>query len=91
MLSKVMYSTSLVQIERLRFMKKLYSLNLEGNPVVKNFREDVKFSSFIAAVLPNVKYYNYKFLTDAEREEGRTVFRYTHTVHRRRSELNNFT
>lgn len=50
---------------------------MKGNPVVTNFRRDVKFTAYLAAVLPNLKYYNYELLTDADRKEGRAKFRYS--------------
>lgn len=56
-------------------MKKLYSLNLDGNPIVDNLDENVDFRLYIAAHLPNLKYYGYSIITAAEREQGRDVFK----------------
>lgn len=59
-------------IERFRFLNKLYSLNLEGNPIAENAEKPLR--TYIAAVLPNLKYYNYTYLKDEEREKGRALF-----------------
>ncbi|KAL5278736.1 LRRC48 family protein [Megaselia abdita] len=59
-------------IERFRFLKKLYALNLEGNPIAENSEKPLRV--YIAAVLPNLKYYNYTYLKDEEREKGQEQF-----------------
>lgn len=59
-------------IERFRFLKKLYSLNLEGNSIAENAEKPLR--TYIAAVLPNLKYYNYTYLKDEEREKGLEQF-----------------
>lgn len=59
-------------IERFRFLKKLYSLNLEGNPIAENAEKPLRI--YIAAVLPNLKYYSYTYLKDEEREKGQEMF-----------------
>lgn len=56
-------------------MKKLYSLNLDGNPIVGNLDGNVDFRLFIAAHLPDLKYYGYSIITAAEREQGREIFK----------------
>lgn len=59
-------------IERFRFLKKLYSLNLEGNPIAEN--SDKPLRTYIAAVLPNLKFYNYTYIKNEEREKGLEQF-----------------
>ena len=61
------------QIERLRFLKKLRSLNLKGNEVEKN---DKFFRIFIAGLLPELSYYEYKYISREERDEGKDRFRF---------------
>lgn len=61
------------QIERLRFLKKLRSLNLKGNEVEKN---DKFFRIFIAGLLPELTYYEYKYISKEERDEGKDRFRF---------------
>lgn len=56
-------------------MTKLYSLNLDGNPIVNNPAGNVDFRLFIAAHLPDLKYYGYSIITTAEREQGREAFK----------------
>lgn len=74
--SLVVYDNEMtLQFKRLRFLPKLYVLNMEGNPVVGKFRRDVPFTTYVAAMLPKLKYYNYTLLTDEEREEGCKRFR----------------
>lgn len=60
---------------RLRFLSKLYSLNIEGNPVIDKLDGNVDFRLYIAAYLPNLKYYNYSIISDLERENGRKLFK----------------
>lgn len=61
------------QIERLRFLKKLRSLNLKGNAVETN---DRFFRIFIAGLLPDLTYYEYKYISKEERNEGKDRFRF---------------
>lgn len=56
-------------------MKNLYTLNLEANPVSIGQEKGVPFRIYIAAFLPNLKYYNYIVISDEEREEGQKHFR----------------
>lgn len=63
------------QIVSLKSMKKLYSLNLDGNPIVDHLDGNVDFRLFIAAHLPDLKYYGYSIITAAEREHGREIFK----------------
>lgn len=51
-------------------MKELRVLNLEGNPISQRMIKDSTFRTYIAAFLPNLKYYNYKFIHDEERHVG---------------------
>lgn len=62
------------QIDRLRFMKELRSLNLEGNPIAEQPAKNGTFRTYIAAILPTLKYYNYKHIMDDERLAGQTEF-----------------
>lgn len=62
------------QIERLRFKTKLYSLNLEGNPICSKQSD---FRLYIAAYLPALKYYGYRVISAEEREQGRNIYRYS--------------
>lgn len=72
-----MASIYALQIDRLRFMKELRSLNMEGNPIAQRLgKDDATFRTYIAAFLPTLKYYNYKFITDDERKAGLGVFEY---------------
>lgn len=65
------------QIERLRFMTELRSLNLEGNPIAQRpLANEGTFRTYIAAFLPTLKYYNYKFIMDEERNVGKELFSY---------------
>lgn len=63
-----------LQIERFRFLKDLRVLNLEGNPIrdESNFQMDF----YVAAVLPGVKYYEYKTVTEEMRNKGREKYLY---------------
>lgn len=63
------------QIILMQSMKKLYSLNLDGNPIVDNLDGNVDFRLYIAAHLPDLKYYGYSIITSTEREKGREVFK----------------
>ncbi|KAM7352445.1 tbCMF46 isoform 2-T2 [Cochliomyia hominivorax] len=56
-------------IERLRFLKNLKVLNLEGNPISK----DSKFclADYIAAILPQLKYYEYVAIKDEDRQRAK--------------------
>lgn len=56
-------------------MKKLYTLNLEANPISVGEEKGVPFRIYVAAFLPNLKYYNYIVLSDEEREQGCRHFR----------------
>lgn len=62
------------QIDRFRFMKKMFSLNLEGNPIAERPAKTATFRTYIAAFLPTLKYYHYKHIDEAERLAGRTEF-----------------
>lgn len=57
----------------MRFLKKLRSLNLKGNDVERN---DKFFRIFIAGLLPELTYYEYKYVSKAERDEGKDRFRF---------------
>lgn len=56
------------QIERFRFFKKLRSLNLQGNPI--DMIPESPLRIYIAAVLPQLKYYEYIFISEVERALG---------------------
>lgn len=66
-------SDSFHQIERLRFLKKLRSLNLKGNEVEKT---EKYFRIFIAGLLPDLNYYEYIHISKEERDEGKDRFRF---------------
>ncbi|EDW77994.1 uncharacterized protein Dwil_GK24778 [Drosophila willistoni] len=55
-------------IERLRFVKSLRVLNLEGNPIAK--KPDFPLNSYVAAILPQLNYYEYVFIKRDIREEA---------------------
>ncbi|XP_036322346.1 dynein regulatory complex subunit 3-like, partial [Rhagoletis pomonella] len=55
-------------IERFRFLKDLRVLNLEGNPIAK--KTEFQMDLYVAAVLPGVKYYEYKTVTEDMRQKG---------------------
>lgn len=57
----------------MRFLTKLRSLNLKGNAVEKN---DKHFRLYIAGLLPDLTYYEYKYISKREREEGKDRFRF---------------
>lgn len=59
------------EIIYLRRFKELKSVNLAGNPCAEN--ED--FRIYVAVMLPNVRYYEYRLLTEVERELGLETFR----------------
>lgn len=61
------------QLERLRFLKKLRSLNLKGNEIERN---DKHFRLYIAGLLHDLTYYEYKYISKQERENGRDRFRF---------------
>ncbi|XP_055851601.1 dynein regulatory complex subunit 3 [Episyrphus balteatus] len=63
---------SLKGLERMRFLKKLSVLNMEGNPVCQML--GYSLSTYIAALLPNVKYYEYSYIEDSVREAGKQKF-----------------
>lgn len=56
-------------------MNKLYSLNLDGNPIVHHLDGNVDFRLYIAAHLPDLKYHGYSIITAEERERGRDIFK----------------
>lgn len=56
----------------LRRFNNLKSLNMAGNPCAEN--EDFRF--YVAALLPQVYYYEYRMVVDMEREMGFEMFRY---------------
>lgn len=60
------------QLERFRFLKNLKVLNLEGNPIAKN--PDFCLADYIAAILPQVKYYEYVAIRDEDRERAKDYF-----------------
>lgn len=64
----------MTKLERLRFMKELRSLNLEGNPIAKKPAKNTTFRTYVAAFLPRLKYYNYEYIYDDEREKGKNEF-----------------
>lgn len=55
-------------------MKELRSLNLEGNPIAKRPAKNTTFRIYVAAILPHLKYYNYEYIYDEEREKGKLEF-----------------
>ncbi|XP_061387278.1 dynein regulatory complex subunit 3 [Musca vetustissima] len=59
-------------IERFRFLPNLKVLNLEGNPVSQE--SDFSLSDYVAAVLPNLKYYEYMIIKEEQRESARERF-----------------
>lgn len=61
------------QLERLRFLKNLRSLNLKGNEIERN---DKHFRLYIAGLLHDLTYYEYKYISKLERENGRDRFRF---------------
>lgn len=61
------------QIERLRFIKSLRSFNMEENPIAKD--EESPMRIYIAAFLPDLKYYNYAYITQQERLQGRRIYK----------------
>ncbi|XP_063708940.1 dynein regulatory complex subunit 3-like [Culicoides brevitarsis] len=60
-------------IERLRFIKSLRSFNMEENPVAKDTENPMRI--YIAAFLPDLKYYNYAYITPQERLQGRKKYK----------------
>lgn len=60
----------------LRQRTKLFSLNLNGNPICGKQSDDIDFRLYIAAYLSNVKYYDYRVITTTERNEGRQIYKY---------------
>lgn len=48
-------------------------MNLKGNEVEKN---DKFFRIYIAGLLPELSYYEYKYITKEERDEGKDRFRF---------------
>uniref|UniRef100_A0A1A9ZVT4 Dynein axonemal assembly factor 1 homolog n=1 Tax=Glossina pallidipes TaxID=7398 RepID=A0A1A9ZVT4_GLOPL len=64
------YSTD--GIERFRFLPHLKVLNLEGNPVSE--RLDFDLSEYVAAVLPNVQYYEYMSIKEEDRLKAKETF-----------------
>uniref|UniRef100_A0A1B0BLR1 Dynein axonemal assembly factor 1 homolog n=1 Tax=Glossina palpalis gambiensis TaxID=67801 RepID=A0A1B0BLR1_9MUSC len=64
------YSTD--GIERFRFLPHLKVLNLEGNPVTE--RLDFNISEYVAAVLPNVQYYDYMSIKEEDRLKAKETF-----------------
>lgn len=56
----------------LRRFKELKSVNLAGNPCAEH--ED--FRTYVAVMLPHVSYYEYKMITDEEKERGLEMFRF---------------
>lgn len=57
----------------MRFLKKLRSLNLKGNAVEKSEKH---FRIFIAGLLPSLTYYENKYITKEQRDEGKDRFRF---------------
>ncbi|XP_075151603.1 tbCMF46 isoform X2 [Haematobia irritans] len=64
--------TSTKGIERFRFLPKLKVLNLEGNPVGNE--ADFSLCDYIAAILPNLKYYEYIAIKEDQREKAKARF-----------------
>lgn len=60
-----------MQIESLRDKEKLFSLNLHGNPICDEYNNDGNFRLYVAAYLPNLKYYDYRVISNEERNKGR--------------------
>lgn len=59
-------------------MKELRSLNLEGNPIANRPAKQTTFRAYVAAILPHLKYYNYEYIYEDEREKGQNEFSYEH-------------
>lgn len=57
----------------MRFLKKLRCLNLKGNAVEKG---DKFFRIYIAGLLPQLSYYENKYISKEERDEGKDRFRF---------------
>lgn len=64
------------QIASLRYKKQLFSLNLDGNPICDKLTDNIDFRLYVAAYLPKLKYYGYQVITNAERDEGREIYKY---------------
>lgn len=60
-------------IGRLRFLEKLQSLNLEENPIA--FMPDLPLRPYLAAFLPQLRYYNYISIKMSDRTTGGEIFR----------------
>lgn len=56
----------------MRFLKKLSVFNMEGNPVCRTL--GYPLVTYIAALLPDVKYYEYAYIEDSAREAGKQKF-----------------
>lgn len=54
-------------------MKNLRSLNLKGNEIEKN---DKHFRLYLAGLLPDLSYYEYRHISKRERENGRDRYRF---------------
>lgn len=65
-----------LQIEDLRYKTKLFSLNLDGNPICDKLPDNIDFRLYIAAYLPKLKYYGYRLITNTERDEGYKIYKY---------------
>ncbi|XP_073824605.1 tbCMF46 [Musca autumnalis] len=59
-------------IERFRFLPNLKVLNLEGNPLAQE--SEFSLCDYVAAILPNLKYYEYVAIKEEQRESARARF-----------------
>ncbi|XP_002052450.3 dynein regulatory complex subunit 3 [Drosophila virilis] len=59
-------------IDRLRFVKSLRVLNLEGNPIAK--LPDFPLSQYVTAILQQLNYYEYVYIKDEMREAAQKRF-----------------
>ncbi|GAB0093438.1 leucine-rich repeat-containing protein 48 [Sergentomyia squamirostris] len=59
-------------IEKLRFLQHLAVINFEDNPIAKDAENPT--SEFVVVFLPQIKYYNYKLITDETRASARDKY-----------------
>lgn len=49
---------------------------MEGNPIAIALNRATSFRIYVAAILPNLKYYNYMYISKEERHQGSEVYKY---------------